>query len=118
LRAHHEQPTVFRFLRAADLCYVSSLHDGMNLVAKEFVAAQDSADPGVLLLSKFAGAAEHLTLALLTNPYHADGLAADLDTALRMPREERVTRQSALRGIVWRDTAAAWAERFLDALRG
>ena len=61
----------------------------MNLVAKEFVAAQDREDPGVLLLSKFAGAAEHLTLALLTNPYHPDGLAADLDTALRMPREER-----------------------------
>jgi trehalose 6-phosphate synthase len=90
----------------------------MNLVAKEFVAAQDNEDSGVLLLSKFAGAAEHLTLALLTKPYHPDGLAADLDLALKMPREERVTRQSALRTIVWRDTAAEWAKRFLDELRG
>jgi alpha,alpha-trehalose-phosphate synthase [UDP-forming]/trehalose-phosphatase len=113
----YDQETLARLYRSAAVGLVTPLRDGMNLVAKEFVAAQDSADPGVLLLSKFAGAAEHLTLALLTNPYHADGLAADLDTALRMPREERITRQSALRAIVWRDTAAAWAERFLDELR-
>jgi trehalose 6-phosphate synthase len=71
----------------------------------------------VLLLSKFAGAAEQMPLSLLTNPYHAEGLAADLDAALKMPRDERVARHSALRGIVWRDTAAAWAARFLDELR-
>ncbi len=113
----YDQETLARLYRSAAVGLVTPLRDGMNLVAKEFVAAQDAADPGVLLLSKFAGAAEHLTLALLTNPYHADGLAADLDTALRMPREERITRHSALRGIVWRDTAAAWADRFLDELR-
>jgi trehalose 6-phosphate synthase len=114
----YDQATLARLYRSAAVGLVTPLRDGMNLVAKEFVAAQDATDPGVLLLSKFAGAAEHLTLALLTNPYHADGLAADLDTALRMPRDERITRHSALRGIVWRDTAAAWADRFLDALRG
>jgi alpha,alpha-trehalose-phosphate synthase [UDP-forming]/trehalose-phosphatase len=114
----YDQETLARLYRQAAVGLVTPLRDGMNLVAKEFVAAQDSDDPGVLLLSKFAGAAEHLTLALLTNPYHPDGLAADLDQALRMPREERITRHSALRAIVWRDTAAAWATRFLDELRG
>ncbi len=114
----YDQETLARLYRQAAVGLVTPLRDGMNLVAKEFVAAQDPEDPGVLLLSKFAGAAEHLTLALLTNPYHPDGLAADLDTALRMPREERMTRNSALRAIVWRDTAAAWAQRFLDELRG
>ncbi|HUS29976.1 MAG TPA: trehalose-phosphatase [Kofleriaceae bacterium] len=113
----YDQETLARLYRSAAVGLVTPLRDGMNLVAKEFVAAQDEADPGVLLLSRFAGAAEHLTLALLTNPYHADGLASDLDTALRMPREERITRNSALRTIVWRDTAAAWAERFLEDLR-
>ncbi|HEY5921436.1 MAG TPA: trehalose-phosphatase [Kofleriaceae bacterium] len=114
----YDQETLARLYRQAAVGLVTPLRDGMNLVAKEFVAAQDNEDPGVLLLSKFAGAAEHLTLALLTNPYHPDGLAADLDQALRMPREERITRQSALRAIVWRDTSAAWAKRFLDELRG
>ncbi len=114
----YDQETLARLYRNAAVGLVTPLRDGMNLVAKEFVAAQDSEDPGVLLLSKFAGAAEHLTLALLTNPYHPDGLASDLDRALRMPREERVARHGALRAIVWRDTAAAWAKRFLDELRG
>jgi alpha,alpha-trehalose-phosphate synthase [UDP-forming]/trehalose-phosphatase len=113
----YDQETLARLYRGAAVGLVTPLRDGMNLVAKEFVAAQDAADPGVLLLSKFAGAAEHMTLALLTNPYHPDGLASDLDTALRMPLEERVTRNAALRTVVWRDTAASWAQRFLDDLR-
>lgn len=113
----YDQDTLARLYRSAAVGLVTPLRDGMNLVAKEFVAAQDRQDPGVLLLSKFAGAAEHLTLALLTNPYHPDGLASDIDAALRMPREERITRNEALRTIVWRDTAATWAERFLTELR-
>ena len=113
----YEQETLARLYRHAAVGLVTPLRDGMNLVAKEYVAAQDADDPGVLVLSKFAGAAEHMTLALLTNPYHADGLAADLDTALRMPREERVQRHGVLRAIVWKQTAAAWASAFLDALR-
>jgi len=114
----YDQETLARLYRQATVGLVTPLRDGMNLVAKEFVAAQDPEDPGVLVLSRFAGAAEHLTLALLTNPYHPDGLAADLDLALRMPIEERRARHEALRSIVWRDTAAAWATRFLDELRG
>ncbi len=114
----YDPDTLARLYRQAAVGLVTPLRDGMNLVAKEYVASQDPDDPGVLMLSRFAGAAEHMTLALLTNPYHADGLAIDLDAALRMPREERISRHGALRATVWRDTAAAWAAGFLDALRG
>jgi trehalose 6-phosphate synthase len=72
----------------------------------------------VLVLSRFCGAAEQMTLALLTNPYHVDGVAADLDTALRMPRDERITRHAALRQGVWQDTASVWAKTFLAGLHG
>jgi alpha,alpha-trehalose-phosphate synthase [UDP-forming]/trehalose-phosphatase len=114
----YDQDTLAKLYRQAAVGLVTPLRDGMNLVAKEYVAAQDADDPGVLLLSRFAGAAEHLTLALLTNPYHADGLAGDIDAALRMAREERVARHGALRQIVWKHTASAWASAFLDSLRG
>ncbi len=113
----YDQETLARLYRSAAVGIVTPLRDGMNLVAKEYVAAQDPEDPGVLLLSRFAGAAESMSLAMLTNPYHADGLAADLDVALRMPQDERLARNTALRSVVWRDTAAAWATRFLDELR-
>ena len=75
--AHHEPADVFRFLRAAEICYVGSLHDGMNLVAKEFVVARDD-DRGVLILSQFAGAACELTGALIVNPYATDESARTL----------------------------------------
>ena len=68
LEAHHEPADVYQFLRAADLCYVGSLHDGMNLVAKEFVSARDD-ERGVLIFSQFAGAARELTASLMVNPY-------------------------------------------------
>jgi trehalose 6-phosphate synthase len=96
---------------------VTPLRDGMNLVAKEYVAAQDPENPGVLVLSRFCGAAEHMTLAQLTNPYHKDGVAADIDSALRMPIGERIARHGALKSVVWKDTAGAWARSFLDQLR-
>ena len=102
--------------RAADVGYVTPLRDGMNLVAKEYVAAQDPASPGVLLLSRFAGAAEELPDAVLTNPYHVDGMAKDLDRALRMPAAERLERHAKLLKVVQRTTAATWAEDFLRAL--
>jgi alpha,alpha-trehalose-phosphate synthase [UDP-forming]/trehalose-phosphatase len=102
--------------RSAAVGYVTPLRDGMNLVAKEYVAAQDPADPGVLLLSRFAGAAAELTDALLTNPWYVDGLARDLDRALRMPREERLARHEKLLGSVARTTAISWAEDFLSTL--
>ncbi|HEY3819572.1 MAG TPA: trehalose-phosphatase [Polyangiaceae bacterium] len=102
--------------RAADVGYVTPLRDGMNLVAKEYVAAQDPDRPGVLLLSRFAGAAEELRDALLTNPWHAEGTARDLDRALRMPADERLRRHRALHEVISRTTALTWAEDFLRAL--
>jgi trehalose 6-phosphate synthase len=117
LRAHHEPPTVFRYYRAADVCYVSSLHDGMNLVAKEFVAARDD-ERGVLVLSQFTGAARELTEALIVNPYDLDEASAALATALNMPAEEQQDRMSAMRAFVAEFNVYRWAGRMLvDAAR-
>jgi trehalose 6-phosphate synthase len=102
--------------RAAAVGLVTPLRDGMNLVAKEYVAAQDPARPGVLVLSKFAGAAAELREAVLTNPYHEEGLARDIDRALRMPLEERRFRQARLAAAVSRSTALSWADEFVRAL--
>ena len=102
--------------RAAAVGYVTPLRDGMNLVAKEYVAAQDPENPGVLLLSQFAGAAVEMHDAVLTNPYHVDGMARDLDRALRMQLDERKARHAKLLATVQRSNAVTWAEQFLDAL--
>jgi trehalose 6-phosphate synthase len=103
--------------RLADIALVTPLRDGLNLVAKEFIAAQRAESPGVLVLSKFAGAAAELRHAVLTNPYHADGLAADLDLALRMPVPERKRRQELLASVVGETTPHRWAAAFLGRLR-
>jgi trehalose 6-phosphate synthase len=117
LRAHHEPPTVFRFYRASQLCYVSSLHDGMNLVAKEFVAARDDG-LGVLVLSQFTGAARELTEALVVNPYDLDQASSALATALSMPADEQRARMHAMRAFVGEFNVYRWAGRMLvDAAR-
>ncbi len=111
------QPELLAHLyRLADVGVVTPLRDGMNLVAKEFVAAQDPATPGALVLSKFAGAADELAAAILTNPFHTDGMAADLDRALRMPLEERRQRHAQMVAAMAGTGAAAWADAFLDHL--
>src|SRR6185436_5464492 len=97
--AHHEPPEVFRHYRAADLCYVSSLHDGMNLVAKEFVAARDD-ERGVLVLSQFTGAARDLTEALIVNPYDLRQSGDALAAALLMPVGEQRERMASMRRMV------------------
>jgi trehalose 6-phosphate synthase len=102
--------------RHAAVGYVTPLRDGMNLVAKEYVAAQDAVNPGVLLLSRFAGAAAELGDAIITNPWHRDGLARDLDRALRMGLDERRARHAKLLESVSRTTAITWAEDFLTTL--
>jgi trehalose 6-phosphate synthase len=112
LRAHHEPPTVFRFYRAADLCYVSSLHDGMNLVAKEFVAARDD-ERGVLVLSQFTGAARDLTEALIVNPYDLRQAGDALATALRMSDDEQRERMRSMRRLVSEFNVYRWAGRML-----
>ena len=116
-RAHHEPPAVFRFLRAADLCYVSSLHDGMNLVAKEFVAARDD-EQGVLILSHFTGAARELTEALIVNPYDLDEASAAMVAALTMPPDEQRDRMRSMRAFIAEFNVYRWAGRMLvDAAR-
>jgi trehalose 6-phosphate synthase len=102
--------------RAAAVGYVTPLRDGMNLVAKEYVAAQRADDPGVLLLSRFAGAAAELGMAVLTNPYDIDGMAEDLRTALTMPLAERRERHRHLLAQVEGSTATTWGEAFLRSL--
>jgi len=111
-RTHHEPPTVFRYYRAADVCYVSSLHDGMNLVAKEFVAARDD-DAGVLVLSHFTGAARELTEALVVNPYDLEESSAALARAVTMSRAEQAERMRAMRSMVAHFNVYRWAGRML-----
>ncbi|MFO0712940.1 MAG: trehalose-6-phosphate synthase [Sandaracinus sp.] len=110
--AHHEPPTVFRYYRGADVCYVSSLHDGMNLVAKEFVAARDD-EQGVLVLSQFTGAARDLTEALIVNPYDTRQAAQALRVALEMPVGEQRLRMRAMRRVVSELNVYRWAGRIL-----
>ena len=112
LRSHHEPSTVFRYYRAADVCYVSSLHDGMNLVAKEFVAARDDCR-GVLVLSQFTGAARELTEALIVNPYDPRAAAEALAMGLRMSSEEQQARMSAMRRLISEFNVYRWAGRML-----
>jgi trehalose 6-phosphate synthase len=102
--------------RAARVALVTPLRDGMNLVAKEFLAAQDPADPGVLVLSRFAGAAEQLREALLVNPYDSEGTAAAILLALQMPLEERRTRHAAMMESLRRHDVHWWCDSFLAAL--
>jgi len=114
---HHEPAEVFELFRAADLCIVSSLHDGMNLVAKEFVASRDD-EEGVLILSTFAGASRELTEALIVNPYDVGAMAKSLDDALRMPRQEQRERMHLMRQQVRDQNVYRWAGRMLiDAAR-
>jgi trehalose 6-phosphate synthase len=108
--------TLMGYLRAAKVGFVTPVRDGMNLVAKEFVAAQDPADPGVLVLSTLAGAARELTTALLVNPYDATGMAEALQTALWMPLAQRQERFEAMMRVVRTNDIHAWNQHFIEAL--
>lgn len=114
---HHEPRDVNRYYRAADVCVVTSLHDGMNLVAKEFIAARDD-ERGVLVLSRFTGAAHELYEALIVNPYHIEQTADALYTALTMPAFEQRERMRSMRNLVRSFNVYRWAGRMLlDAAR-
>ena len=102
--------------RAARVALVTPLRDGMNLVAKEFIASQDPADPGVLVLSRFAGAAEQLKHALLVNPYDTDGMAEIIQQALQMPLAERQARHQKLLAQIRAQDVHWWRKTYLDAL--
>jgi trehalose 6-phosphate synthase len=114
---HHEPKEVFELFRAADFCVVNSLHDGMNLVAKEFVAARDD-DQGVLVLSSFTGASRELSEALIVNPYNPAEVAAAFDQALEMPTLEQRERMRLMREHVRARNVYRWAGKMLtDAAR-
>jgi trehalose 6-phosphate synthase len=114
---HQEPQRVFELYRAADFCLVNSLHDGMNLVAKEFVAARDDED-GVLILSTFAGASRELPEAVLINPFDVNETSEAIQIAMGMGREERRTRMSLMRRTVKENNVYRWAGRMLmDAAR-
>ena len=112
LSEHHEALGVYEYYRAAELCFVSSLHDGMNLVAKEFVAARDD-ERGVLVLSQFTGAARELAEAIIVNPYDADECAAALQAALEMPEREQRARMRLMRSLIGEFNVFRWAGRML-----
>lgn len=106
---------MFELFRSADLCVVSSLHDGMNLVAKEFASARDD-ERGVLVLSTFAGASRELAEALIVNPYHAYEMAEAMHRALTMPVTEQEARMRQMRALVRTRNVYRWAgQMLLDA---
>jgi trehalose 6-phosphate synthase len=109
--------TLAALFRGSHVGLVTPLRDGMNLVAKEYVAAQEERDPGVLILSRFAGAAEDLEEALIVNPYDADEVAQALQLAIKMPLEQKRERHRALLKRVRKRDAKHWRDSFLDALR-
>jgi trehalose-6-phosphate synthase len=112
LAQHHDSAAVNELLRAADMCIVTSLHDGMNLVSKEFVAARDD-EQGVLILSRFAGAAREMTESLIVNPYHVEETADALHRAATMPAAEQRARMASLRATVREFNVFRWAGRML-----
>ena len=112
----HSRTALAGLYRNARMALVTPLRDGMNLVAKEFIAAQDAEDPGVLVLSRFAGAARECGAALLVNPYDPEGVAIAINRALSMPLEERRMRHAANFRVLVENDLRHWAERFLGLL--
>jgi alpha,alpha-trehalose-phosphate synthase [UDP-forming] len=115
LPEHHSHEQILPYYRVADLCMVTSLHDGMNLVAKEYVAAQSN-QTGALILSRFAGASQELVDALLVNPYDAEDLAAQIHKALEMSPEERRARMARMRAYVREHNIYRWAGNLIAEL--
>ncbi len=108
LKRHFSHEEVEKYYRAADLCMVTSLHDGMNLVAKEFLASRDD-EQGVLILSRFTGAARELNDALIVNPYDIEQMAEAIRAALELPAEERQARMRRMRSVVKEHNVYRWA---------
>lgn len=110
--------TLAGFFRLSRIGLVTPLRDGMNLVAKENVAAQDGTDPGVLILSRFAGAASELEGALIVNPFDIDHIAAAIHEGLLMPLDERRARWESMMSVLRRNTVSTWCDGFIRSLRG
>ena len=111
------QSTLAGFYRASAVGLVTPLQDGMNLVAKEYIAAQDPADPGVLVLSRFAGAARELDAALQVDPHDIEGIARQIATALMMPLNERCARWQNMMNVLLRHSIHTWFFDFMQALK-
>ncbi|HEX7776794.1 MAG TPA: trehalose-6-phosphate synthase, partial [Parvibaculum sp.] len=118
IKKQFAQETLFGFYRQSAVGLVTPLRDGMNLVAKEFVASQDPEDPGVLVLSRFAGAAHEMPAALIVNPYDAAGVAQTIHRALAMPLRERRSRHADIMQVLSVHDIHAWRENFLAVLSG
>ncbi len=112
----HSRAVLAGFYRYARAALVTPLRDGMNLIAKEYVSAQDAENPGVLILSRFAGAAVELEAALLVNPYDPDSVGTALARALSMPLDERRARHEAMFQVLLENNVKSWGERFLTNL--
>ena len=108
----HSRAELCGIYRACKIGLITPLRDGMNLVAKEYVAAQDPDDPGVLILSRFAGAAQQLTEALLVNPHSPDDIASGIRDALEMPLDERQARWQSMHASVRDENVQVWTENF------
>ena len=115
LSRHHDHAEIAPYYRAADLAFVTALHDGMNLVAKEFVMARDDVD-GVLVLSQFTGASRELPDALIVNPYDTEQMADALRLALEMPAAERHERMAHMRRTVGEHNVYRWAAQLIGEL--
>jgi trehalose 6-phosphate synthase len=115
VKEHLSPLTLTALQRLANFCIVSSLHDGMNLVAKEFISSRVDGD-GVLILSRFTGAAQELTEALLIDPYSIDDIAQAIEIAVKMPEEERRRRMSSLRAIVQQNDIYSWAGNVISEI--
>jgi trehalose 6-phosphate synthase len=111
----YDREEIAGLYRRAKACLVTPLQDGMNLVAKEFVAAQDPEDPGVLILSQFAGAAEQMKEAIIINPYDSSAIAEAVKQAIEMSREERCMRWQSLYENIMSQDIHWWRTRFLTA---
>ena len=117
LNQHFDRRLLMKIFRLTDIGLVTPLRDGMNLVAKEYVAAQDPDDPGVLVLSRFAGAANELTSALIVNPYDRDDVAAALNQAMTMSRTERISRYNDMMAVLRKNDITHWRESYLRDLQ-
>jgi trehalose 6-phosphate synthase len=115
LKKHHSHEEIIPFYQAADFCMVTSLHDGMNLVAKEYISARNNND-GVLILSQFAGASQELHNALIINPYDTEGSADAIYTALQMPIEQQKQRMKQMRRMVMSNNVYSWASSILRTM--
>jgi trehalose 6-phosphate synthase len=115
LKRHHSHEEITPYYKSAHLCMVTSLHDGMNLVAKEFIASRDQND-GVLILSRFAGASQELHGALIVNPYDIEQTAEAIKQALEMPKEQQYQKMKQMRRMIMNHNVYSWASNILRAM--